>query len=191
MNPRRLIMGLLGAVLVGSGLYLFVYLYRWEWNRAHTAGVFLIVAEIALVALVLDARISRLESRLSRARDDERRDVRQGAPPRRRAPDAIRIQIRDAAPASRKHFAWLRPDASSTNVFVPALMGAGMVMSGLAWLIERLGRVTAKPALEGDLARRLGPLWFEAGDGLVPAASAPSASRVDGVPDVLLAPRPR
>jgi hypothetical protein len=187
MNPRRLIMGLLGAVLVGSGLYLFVYLYRWEWNRAHTAGVFLIVAEIALVALVLDSRISRMESRLSRTRDDERRDTA----PRRRAPEAIRIQIRDAAPASRTHFAWLRPDASSTNVFVPALMGAGMVMSGLAWLIERLGRVTAKPALEGDLARRLGPLWFEAGDGLVPAASAASASRVDGVPDVLLAPRPR
>jgi hypothetical protein len=173
MNARRLIMGLLGAVLIGSGGYLFIYLYRWEWNRAHTAGVFLIVAEIALVALVLDSRISRLESRLSK-------------PP----PEAVRSHIRDAAPQqTRSHFAWLRPDSSSTNVFVPALMGAGMIMSGLAWVIERLGRVTAKPVLEGDLARRLGPLWYEVGDGLVPAPA--SSSRIEGVPDVLIAPRPR
>jgi hypothetical protein len=172
MNPRRLIMGLLAAVLVGAGGYLFIYLYRWEWNRAHTAGVFLIVAEIALVAMVLEARISRLETRLSDSR---------------RAPEVVRTHIREAAPPARTHFAWLKPDASSTNVFVPALMGAGMVMSALAWAIERLGRATAKPVLEGDLARRMGPIWFEAGEGLVPAPA--QSARVDGVPDVLLAPR--
>jgi hypothetical protein len=172
MTPRRLITGLLGAVLVGAGGYLFIYLYRWEWNRAHTAGVFLIVAEIALVAMVLDARISRVESRLSE---------------QRRAPEAVRTHLRESSKPARAHFAWLRPDSSSTNVFVPALMGAGMIMSGLAWLIERVGRATAKPVLEGDLARRIGSLWFEAGDGLVPAPV--SASRVDGVPQVLLAPR--
>jgi hypothetical protein len=174
MNPRRLIIALLGAVLVGSGAYLFIYLYRWEWNRAHTAGVFLIAAEIALVAVVLDSRISRVESRLSN----------------QRAPEAVRTYIREAAPApARSHFAWLRPDGSSTNVFVPALMGAGMLMSALAWVIERLGRATARPLLEGDLARRLGPLWYEAGEGLVPAPS--TTSPIEGVPDVLLAPRPR
>jgi hypothetical protein len=180
-------MTLLGAVLVGSGAYLFIYLYRWEWNRAHTAGVFLIVAEIALVAMVLDARISRLESRVSNQRKDgtnERHESRN-----RRSPEIVRMHIRDVPPRSRSHFAWLRPDSSSTNVFVPALMGAGIVMSGLAWLIERLGRATAKPALENDLARRLGPLWYDAREGLVPAPA--TASRVDGVPDVLLAPRPR
>jgi hypothetical protein len=174
MSPRRLIMALLGAVLVGSGAYLFVYLYRWEWNRAHTAGLFLVVAEVALVALVLDSRISRLETRVADGR---------------RAPEAVRNHIREAAPPTRTNFAWLKPDGTSTNVFVPALMGAGMVMSGLAWLIERLGRATAKPVLEGDLARRMGPLWFEAGEGLVPAPVG-SSTHIDGVPAVLLAPRP-
>jgi hypothetical protein len=173
MTPRRLVMALLGAVFVGSGSYLFIYLYRWEWNRAHTAGVFLIAAEIALVALVLDARIGRIESHVGRRRES-------------RVPDSVRVHIHDTAPPARSHFAWLRPE--STNVFVPALMGAGLVMSGLAWAVERLGRVTARPALENDLARRLGPLWFEAGDGLVPP---PSHARLDGVPEVLVAPRRR
>jgi hypothetical protein len=173
MTPRRLVMALLGAVFVGSSAYLFVYLYRWEWNRAHTAGVFLIAAEVALVALLLEARIGRIESRVGQQRD-------------RRVHEAVRAHIHETAPPARSHFAWLRPE--STNVFVPALMGAGMVMSGLAWVVERLGRATAKPALESDLARRLGPLWFEAGDGLVPPASR---ARVDGVPDVLVAPRRR
>jgi hypothetical protein len=171
MNPRRLVTALLAAVFVGSGSYLFIYLYRWEWNRAHTAGVFLIAAEIALVALLLEARIGRVESRVRAER----------------APETVRRHVHDVAPPARSHFAWLRPD--STNVFVPALMGAGMVMSGIAWALERLGRATARPVLEHDLARRLGPLWFEAGDGLVPPPV--SGARLDGVPDVLLAPRPR
>ena len=35
MNPRKaLIMLIATATLAASGGYLFVYLYRWEWNRA-------------------------------------------------------------------------------------------------------------------------------------------------------------
>ena len=28
------------ASFIGAGVYLFVYLYRWEWNRAIVAGIF-------------------------------------------------------------------------------------------------------------------------------------------------------
>ena len=30
------------------GAYVFVYLYRWEWNRALFAGVLFVAAEVAL-----------------------------------------------------------------------------------------------------------------------------------------------
>ena len=34
MNARRLGMLATIAVMAASGSYVFVYLYRWEWNRA-------------------------------------------------------------------------------------------------------------------------------------------------------------
>ena len=37
-------------VLVSSGTYLLVYLYRWEWNRALVAGIFFVAAEVAIAA---------------------------------------------------------------------------------------------------------------------------------------------
>jgi hypothetical protein len=43
-------------------------------------------------------------------------------------------------------------------VFVLVLLGAGIVLSGLAWLVDRIARVTAGPSVENDLARRLRPL---------------------------------
>ena len=57
---------LLGAVvLVGSGGYVFVYLYRWEWHRAIVAGLFLVVAEVALATTVLLRRLAALDRRLT------------------------------------------------------------------------------------------------------------------------------
>ncbi len=46
----------------------------------------------------------------------------------------------------------------------------GVVASGLAWLVEKLARATAGPALERGLAARLSPLAWPAG-GLVPDES--------------------
>ena len=66
--------------------------------------------------------------------------------------------IREAAPEPSKPFAWLDPHDQRMGVFVPVLMGAGLVMSGLAWLIERLARRTAGPALERGLAGQLSAL---------------------------------
>jgi hypothetical protein len=60
------------------------------------------------------------------------------------------------------------------GVFVPVLMGMGVVASALAWVIERLARATARPALERRLAARLAPLSWPDG-GLVRAAEEPLA----------------
>ena len=58
-------------------------------------------------------------------------------------------------------FQWLsRPD--QLNVFVPVLLGAGVLLTGLAWLVERLARATARPVAEDQLAGRLARLRLPA-----------------------------
>jgi hypothetical protein len=144
MRPTRVAQLAAVVVLMGSGAYIGVYLYRWEWNRALIAGMFFVIAEVGLgLALVLN-RLGRLEERLDRA-DPGRREEVLG-------------RLRETAPPARQHFAWLRESSQRTSVFVPVLMGAGVVASALAWVVERLAGATARPALERGLAARLAPL---------------------------------
>jgi len=64
-TPRRVGLAALLIVLVGAGWYVFVYLYRWEWNRALVSGIIFLAAEVALLgALVLD-RLEKLRRRLA------------------------------------------------------------------------------------------------------------------------------
>lgn len=132
MNARRLGMLATIAVMAASGSYVFVYLYRWEWNRA------------LISAAILLARFARLDRRV---------ESLAGAPP---TDERVRRRLHENAPAPAKPFAWL--NRSQTNVFVPVLLGAGIVLSGLAWLVDRIARVTAGPSVENDLARRLSTL---------------------------------
>jgi len=147
-------------VLAASGAYVFVYLYRWEWNRAIIAAAFFLAAEVALMGSAVLDRLHRLDTKLDDAT--------------RRADVARRHLQATAPPARDDHFAWLSPSSPSNgglNVFVPVLLGAGVILSGLAWLVERVSRATAGAVMEDSLARRLGPLVLPAG-GLVPAPGA-------------------
>jgi hypothetical protein len=65
--------------------------------------------------------------------------------------------LRETAPPPRSTFAWLDPkrSAAQSNVFVPILLGAGVILSGMAWLIERAARAFASPSLERGLAAEL------------------------------------
>ena len=40
-------------------------------------------------------------------------------------------------------------------MFVPVLLGAGVVLSALAWVVDRVARLTAVPTMERGLARKL------------------------------------
>jgi hypothetical protein len=71
---------------------------------------------------------------------------------------AILARVREGARPAPDPFAWLGRDANDTSVFVPVLLGAGIVFSALAWAVERLARVTTRPAAEESLARRLDSL---------------------------------
>ena len=149
MRPGRIAAALGGTMLFFTALYFFVYLWRWEWNRALIAGLLFVATEVAMASAVVLNRLRRVEDRLD-------------------APDpAVLARIRETAPPARDHFEWLSPKSGRLGVFVPVLIGMGVVASGLAWLVERLARATAGPALERGLASRLAPLAWPAG-GLVP-----------------------
>ena len=149
MRPGRIARVLGAAMLVATGLYFFVYLWRWEWNRALIAGVLFVATEVAMATATILDRLHSLGNRL-------------GA-----ADPAVLARIKETAPPPHDHFEWLSPRSDQLGVFVPVLIGMGVVASGLAWLVERLARATAGPVRERGLAARLGPLAWPA-DGLVP-----------------------
>jgi hypothetical protein len=163
MSARVLRTVLGGLTLVASGAYTFVYLYRWEWNRALMSAAIFIAAEVAVMGSLLSQRLKVISHRLDA----------QAAPPSSPTPAVVlrRERIHAAQPPARVGFAWLsRPERM--NVFVPVLMGAGVLMSGLAWLVERLARATMSPVAERGLAARLDGLDLPA-HGFVTAEHQP------------------
>lgn len=182
MTARRV--GLLAGLvtLAASGWYVAVYLARWEWNRALMAGVIFVAAELGLLGLLLLDRVARLERRLDEsppgpARLRPMQPTRRAptapvarpapaGPPTRRTgraePDPrVLARVREAAP-SRRPFAWLDP-ADRLSVFVPVLLGAGVLLTGVAWLVERIARLTGGSSLERGLASRLDVLALPPG----------------------------
>ncbi len=153
VSVSRLGLLALAATLGASGWYLFAYLYRWEWNRAVIAGVIFVAAEVALIGTLVIERLGRLERRIDQS---ERRPASHPDP-------AVLDRLRETAPAPSEPFAWLTRRPDETSVFVPVLLGAGVVFSALAWVVERVARVTARPAAEESLARRLDSLALPSG----------------------------
>lgn len=156
---RRLGRLLSAVVLVASGTYVFVYLVRWEWNRALIAGLFFLAAEIALIADVLSQRVSRLSSRIEEERTREQTT-------------ALAARLRANRPDTPGPFAWLAPDRDRLDVFLPILIGAGVVLSAVAYVVEQVSRVTAVPVAEHELARGLATMAVPV-EGLAPLGRLP------------------
>ncbi|MGP3982133.1 hypothetical protein [Streptomyces sp. KR80] len=135
----------------GAAVYLAVYLYRWEWQRAVLAGVLLIVVEVFLACVVVIDRISRLEQRISAS---ERRS------------DTVRQRLDQSAQLPDPTFRWLDGDgrlpwsgsSNSTYVFIPVLLATGALLSALAWVVQRIATVVVRPAANRRLSGRLAPL---------------------------------
>lgn len=146
------------AALLAAATYVLVYLYRWEWHRALVAGVFMLALELGVGLALVFERLRSIEARM----DASERD----------ALDATRRAVADARPEPSGQFEWLRDAANRTSVFVPILLGAGVVLSALAWGVERLARLTARPTLERQLVLRLQPLTLPSGTllGMAPSA---------------------
>jgi hypothetical protein len=139
---------LVAVVLVLSGAYLLIYLYRWQWNRAIVSGIFFVAAEVALAASMLLRRLRRIEDQVPHALEHLR-----------------------ATPVDRPDpFAWLEPPDRQLGVFVPVLLGAGVILSALAYVVERVAEVTAVPVMDRRLAKKLSVIGLPTrpGDGVPP-----------------------
>ncbi len=141
-----------GLTLLAAGVYVLRYLYFWEWHRALITGLLFVGAEVAVATALVLRKLSAVDRNPSR---------------RPQAPDPVVLaRIRQAAPR-RDHFAWLTRHDGELGVFITLLLGGGIIVSGLAWVVEKVAGNTAAPAMEHDLASRLSTIAFPSG-GLVP-----------------------
>lgn len=169
---RRLVLALPLVMALVCGAYMIIYLVRWEWNRAIIAGLFFVAVELMFVAMVAVDRFRAIEERLD--------DLAARPTPGASRDQAVWDAIAAAAPPARDHFGWLRDQAGRTNVFLPVLLGAGVLASSLAWVVERLARATLSPVRERHLTESLGVLRPPAGGfvhGTVPAPARPRPVR--------------
>ena len=136
---------------VASGAYTLIYLSRWEWHRAMIAGLFFVASELAVLGFAILGKLRTIEQRLDSLH---------------RAPGAAAQdtldRIEETAPI-RKPFAWLSGQRGDLNVFLPFLLGAGVLASAVAWVVELVAKNTARPVLQERLALRLAPISLPAG----------------------------
>jgi hypothetical protein len=175
MMARRLSIFVALLTMTASGWYVAVYLARWEWNRAIIAGVIFVAAEVALLGVLLIDRMVRLQRRVDQlaapAADTEmgpypRAHVDRADTPGLRGPltdPRVAARLREAAPPPRKPFAWLSDSSNQTSVFVPVLLGAGVLLSGAAWALERAARQLGGRVFDRRLAGRLDSLALPPG----------------------------
>jgi MFS family permease len=138
------------GTLVAGAVYMIVSLNRWEWNRALFFGLVVLIAEVGLATGLVLRRVARLEHR---TRDE--------------FDPALREILRASRPPSRDRFAWLKESPSQMNVFITFLVGGGVILSGLAWLVDRVASTTSTPLGEERLARTLGNISYPRGGLLV------------------------
>lgn len=168
-------------VLATAAAYMVVYIARWEWTRALiSASVLIAMLSIVSTVLVL-SRIGELTGLVRTAIDASGAGGRPGiasapAPATSSAAAAPAVTAAgadgaaDTAEALRsagrshaaRHFDWLKADGG-TGVFIPVLLGAGMVLSAVAWLVERLSGALAGATLDRRIAAEI-PLDLPLGD---------------------------
>ncbi len=143
---------------------MIVSLNRWEWNRALFFGLIVLIAEIGLATGLVLRRLTRME--YSRTAD-------------RAVPDALR----DTRPPAPDRFAWLKRSVEQNNVFITFLVGGGVLISGVAWVVDRVASKTSTPVGEERLARALTPISYPPG-GLLLDDITVLAQDVPGADDV-------
>jgi hypothetical protein len=152
----------IGTLLAGL-MYMVVSLNRWEWNRALFFGLIVVIAEIGLATGLVLRRIARLEYE-------------------RKADPAVASILRETRPPSPDRFAWLRDSGQGLNVFITFLVGGGVLISAVAWLVDRVASNTSSPAGEEALVRQLESISYPSG-GLVLDDVTVLAQEVPGADD--------
>ena len=154
----------IGTVLA-AGVYMVVSLNRWEWNRALFFGLIVLIAEVGLATGLVLHRLTRLERANREVLDPMLREI-----------------LRANRPARPDRFAWLKESTSQMNVFITFLVGGGIVLSGIAWVVDRVASTTAGAIGDQRLARHLKEVSYPAG-GLVVDDVTVLAQAVPGADD--------
>ncbi|MGH9135307.1 MAG: hypothetical protein ACRDZZ_15315 [Ilumatobacteraceae bacterium] len=145
----RLIAWLAGvATLVAAAIYMIVSLNRWEWNRALFFGLVVLIAEVGLATGLIMRKLAQLAAR--------------------QAPDPAVLEVlRDTRPPTPNRFSWLQESSRDLHVFITFLVGGGVLVSGIAWLVDKVASKTTTPSGEARLARELEPISYPRGGLLV------------------------
>lgn len=138
------------AALVAAGAYSVISLGRWEWSRALYFGLVFLIGEVGIATALVLRRLDRVGLRA----------------PAEVNPQVL-ARIRASRPLRPNRFAWLDPVSGRTNVFITMLVGGGVVLSGVAWLVDRVASRTTTPAGEVALAKQLGAIRYPRGGLLV------------------------
>jgi hypothetical protein len=137
-----------------SGGYTIYYLYQWQWVRAQIAGVAFVATLVVGATILVLARVDRLEHDISGRLDDLERQ-------RLARPDRPLHDPPAGGDGSHHDFPWLSSrfapsphrqvlpivlagsplaalESPRVGVFIPVLPGAGIAVSIVASLIERI-----------------------------------------------------
>jgi hypothetical protein len=136
---------LAAVILAVSSAYVVIDLARWEWNRAVISALVMVSALIVLVSMIQFRQLSRIERRLDALERS------------RHATDATGTLRSTNTAAARRHFRWLERPPDQLGVFIPVLLGAGVLVSLIAYLIERIAGVVAAATLDQRTTRELAP----------------------------------
>ena len=133
----------IGTLLAG-GFYMIVSLNRWEWNRALFFGLIVLFAEVGLATGLILRRLARLEYNL------------------KVDPTVARV-LSETRPPAPDRFAWMREKSGELNVFITFIVGGGILLSGIAWLVDRVASKTSSPVGEEKLARQISEITYPDG----------------------------
>lgn len=132
---------------IGAGIFMVVSLNRWEWNRALFFALILVMTELALATALILRRLSQIQLP---------------------APEPeVRAVLRETRPPSPNRFAWLDESVTHFHVFIFFLVGGGVVISGVAWVVDRVASVTSTPTAERRLASQISEIGYPHGGLLV------------------------
>ncbi len=155
------------ATLLVGFVYTVLSLNRWEWNRALFFGLIVLVAEVGLATALVLRKLGELADRPE-------------IDPR------VLQALEEHRPPRPNRFAWLDPADGRTNVFITFLVGGGVAVSAVAWLVDQIASRTGSAARERQLAEQLGRISYPA-DGLVADDVTALAQTVPGGRDDQLA----
>ncbi|MET1000182.1 MAG: hypothetical protein ABWZ15_00085 [Acidimicrobiia bacterium] len=151
------------GTLIAGAMYMVISLNRWEWNRALFFGLIVLIAEVGLATGLILRRITRLE--YATALDQEVLEI-----------------LRATRPPSPDRFAWMKDATGRNNVFITFIVGGGIILSGIAWVVDKVASKTSTPQGEERLAVELGPISYPRG-GLIVDDVTVLAQEVPGADD--------